>query len=93
MNSLPKTVTRQRRDFDLNPGPSVPESSMLTTTDNKRPHRRCHLANNIKNIDRTSLYSTMDREMSARTAPSPGSSAPPPATDPCARASLYPMAP
>ena len=31
MNSLPKTVTRQRRDCNLNPGPSAPESSMLTT--------------------------------------------------------------
>ena len=31
MNSLPKTVTRQCRDCDLNPGPSAPESSMLTT--------------------------------------------------------------
>ena len=31
VNSLPKTVTRQRRGCDLNPGPSVPESSMLTT--------------------------------------------------------------
>ena len=30
VNSLPKTVTRQRRDCDLNPGP-VPESSTLTT--------------------------------------------------------------
>ena len=29
--SLPETVTRQRRDCDLNPGPSVPESSTLTT--------------------------------------------------------------
>ena len=28
--SLPKTVTRQRRGCDLNPGSSVPESSMLT---------------------------------------------------------------
>jgi len=26
-----KTVTRQRRDYDLNPGHSVPESSTLTT--------------------------------------------------------------
>ena len=24
VNSLPKTVTRQRRDCDLNPGPSAP---------------------------------------------------------------------
>ena len=32
VSSLPKkTVTRQRRDFDLNPGPSAPESSTLTT--------------------------------------------------------------
>jgi len=31
VNSLPKTVTRQRRDCDLNPRPSVPESSTLTT--------------------------------------------------------------
>jgi len=30
VNSLPKTVTRQRRDCDLNPGPSAPESSTLT---------------------------------------------------------------
>ena len=29
--SLPKTVTRQRRDCDLNLGPSSPESSTLTT--------------------------------------------------------------
>jgi len=31
VNSLPETVTRQRRGCDLNPGRSVPESSMLTT--------------------------------------------------------------
>jgi len=31
VNSLPKTITRQRRDCDLNPGPSAPESSTLTT--------------------------------------------------------------
>ena len=31
MNSLPKTVTRQRRDCNLNPGPSATESSTLTT--------------------------------------------------------------
>jgi len=30
VNSLPKTVTRQRRDCDLNPGPSASESSTLT---------------------------------------------------------------
>jgi len=31
VNSLPKIVTRPSRDCDLNPGPSVPESSTLTT--------------------------------------------------------------
>ena len=31
MNSLPKTVTRQRRDCDMNPGSSALESSTLTT--------------------------------------------------------------
>jgi len=30
VNSLPKTVTRQHRRCDLNPGPSAPESSTLT---------------------------------------------------------------
>ena len=30
-NSLPKTVTRQYRGCDFNPGPSAPKSSMLTT--------------------------------------------------------------
>jgi len=31
VNSLPKTVTGQRRGCDLNPVPSAPESSTLTT--------------------------------------------------------------
>jgi len=31
VNSLPKTVSRQRRGCDLNPGSSAPESSTLTT--------------------------------------------------------------
>ena len=30
MNSLPKTVARQRSECDLDPGPSAPESSTLT---------------------------------------------------------------
>ena len=37
VNSLPKTVTRQRRDCDLNPGPSVPDSSTLTIRLPSRP--------------------------------------------------------
>jgi len=31
VNSLPKTVIRQHRGYDLNPGPSAPESCTLTT--------------------------------------------------------------
>ena len=41
MNSLPKTVTRQRRGCDLNPGPSAPESSMLTTRLVSHPIEHC----------------------------------------------------
>jgi len=42
VNSLPKTVTRQRRDCDLNPDPTAPESSTLTT---RLPsHRRTNVA-------------------------------------------------
>jgi len=40
VNSLPKTVTRQRRGCDLDPGTSAPESRTLTTT--RLPsHRLC----------------------------------------------------
>jgi len=46
VNSLPKTVTRQRRGCDWNPGPSAPESSMLTT-DSEKPHRSYQLLNNF----------------------------------------------
>ena len=38
MNSLPETVARQRRDCDLNSGPSAPESSTLTTRLPSHPH-------------------------------------------------------
>jgi len=31
VNSLPKAVTRQCHDCDLNPGPSAPKYTMLTT--------------------------------------------------------------
>jgi len=31
VNSLPNTVTRQRRGCDLNPGPSAPEYTTITT--------------------------------------------------------------
>jgi len=43
VNSLPKTVTQQRRDCDLNPGPSAPESSTITTQlpSHAREHSNC----------------------------------------------------
>ena len=37
VNSLPKTVTRQRRDCDLNPGPSAP--SFTIKSQNPYPNR------------------------------------------------------
>jgi len=44
VNSLPKTVTRQRRGCDLNLGPSAPESSTLTTQ--LPSHPNVHVKNN-----------------------------------------------
>ena len=38
VTSLPKTVTRQRCGCDLNPGPSAPESSTLTTRLSSHPN-------------------------------------------------------
>ena len=35
---MPKTVTRQRRGCDLNPGPSAPESSTLTAPQPSHPY-------------------------------------------------------
>ena len=49
VNSLPKTVTRQRRDCDLNPGPSAPEFSTLTTRLPNHPEIQLH--NNNKRDD------------------------------------------
>jgi len=49
VNSLPKTVTQQRRD--LNPGPSAPESSTLTTRLPSHPQ----LSNSVDEIEFTLL--------------------------------------
>ena len=49
VNSLPKTVTQQRRGCDLNPGPTAPESSMLTT---RLPSHHYSFTNNIKSTKR-----------------------------------------
>ena len=43
VNSLPKTVTRQRRGCDLNPGLCAPESSTLTT---RLPSHLLYYSNN-----------------------------------------------
>ena len=43
VNSLPKTVTRQTSDCDLNTGPSAPESSTLTTRLEPLPHLNLHM--------------------------------------------------
>jgi len=58
VNSLPTTVTRQRRDCDLNPGPSAPESSTLTTRLPSHPrvgsrvNGVCRVRVNIKIVSR-----------------------------------------
>ena len=44
MNSLPRTVTRQRRGCDLNPGRTAPESSTLTT---RQQHVKCACENKV----------------------------------------------
>jgi len=49
VNSLPKTVTRQRRGCDLNPGPSAPESSMLTTRLQSQPKTQHSINTEIDN--------------------------------------------
>ena len=45
VNSLPKTVVRQRRDCDLNPGISAPEASTVTTRLPSRPERSTAVSN------------------------------------------------
>jgi len=43
VNRLPKTVIRQRRGCDLNPGPSAPESSTLATRLPSHPNNKVGL--------------------------------------------------
>jgi len=47
VNSLPKTVTRQHRECDLNPGPSAPQSSTLTT---RLPSHHCLKPGNNRDV-------------------------------------------
>ena len=62
MNSLPKTVTRQRRDCDLNPGSSAPESSMLTTRLPSHPGRN-KVADNSRFVPMNKLMNNPRREI------------------------------
>ena len=48
VNSLPKSVIGERRGCDLNPGPSAPESSMLTT---RLPSHPVFLVTAKKSVD------------------------------------------
>ena len=49
-NSLPKTVTRQRRDCDLNLGPLAPEFSTLTTRLLSHHHSEVHVNKYVVSI-------------------------------------------
>ena len=71
VSSLPKTVTRQRRHCDLNPGPSAPEPSTLATRLPSHPVTACVCIQ---------AYSSINEEQ-AMTSPSPppASAALPPA--------------
>jgi len=55
VNSLRKTVTRQRRGCDLNPGPSAPESSTLTSVTTRLPSHPVRVMPVVLHID-TILY-------------------------------------
>jgi len=57
VNSLPKTVTRHRRDYDSNPGPSAPESSTLTTRLPSHPENN-KIQYNVTSDDHLSRWTT-----------------------------------
>jgi len=52
VDSFPKTVTRQCRDCDLNPGPSAPEPSTLTT---RLPSHQCMRSWFYETVERLSV--------------------------------------
>ena len=68
VNSLPKTVTRQRRDWDLNPGPSAPESSTLTTRlpSHRSPRVRVTIGRCAFHGARGHLLPTIDHTLTER---------------------------
>jgi len=62
-NSLLKTVTRQRRGCDLNPGPTAPESSTLTTRLLSRLTLHCTQLFIVAKGKKTSCYSTGNQRL------------------------------
>ena len=66
-NSLPMTVTRQRRGCDLNPGPSAPESSTLTTRLPSHPPATRKTKNQktdmLRSIDKQSAGNPWDQSL------------------------------
>jgi len=56
VSSLPKTVTRQRRGCDLNPGSSAPESSTLTTRLPSHPNNKLYTTKRTEFGDISSIY-------------------------------------
>ena len=65
VNSLPKTVTRQRRDCDLNPGPSAPESSMLPLSYRVKTARSKHLNESFKKHETGTASKTVNQSLLA----------------------------
>ena len=71
VNSLPKIVTRQRRGCDLNPGPSAPESSSLTTRLPSHPNSvgRAYISSTrqvLVSVSKTSYSWTRRRQWRSR---------------------------
>ena len=55
VSSLPKTATRQRRDCDLNSGPSATESSTLTTRLPSQPAGYINLCQIVRGVNACSV--------------------------------------
>jgi len=55
VSSLPKTATRQRRDCDLNSGPSATESSTLTTRLPSQPAGYINLRQIVRGVNACSV--------------------------------------
>ena len=59
VNSLPETVTRQRRGCDLSPGTSAPESSTLTTRLPSHPTYGPWMGKNVRLVSRCGYVSLL----------------------------------